>query len=648
MYYLKNVLAFLLIIFVTLSYAAYAGDDERFEWGKVSAEEWAMGAPEAFPEANAMVIFDRGGHLIGRDRIDFNRHVRIKILNEAGIEEVGNLSFGYYKDDKIKGLEAHTITPDGKKHKVKEKFEKSYGDWRTMSFAFPLLEPGCIIEFKYENRNKRWGWVDPWFFQSSIYTLYSEYRLILEEGFTYSSATVNLASYQAQPHVERIMDRRNPGAPKLLEHVWVVENSPAIKDEPYMNFPKSYMASIYNQIVSFETRYGYYPYIKGWPELGKEFIDSQLKDYLRRDDGIEKITDSIIAGIEDPLEKAKAIYNYTRNEIESREDETNPYIGHDKLSEVPELKYATASEKNLLMIKMMEFAGLDAWPVLIGSREKNLFMPEMYHLRQFDRIIGMVNLNDTFYFLDTRSKMGRFGILPPSSRMAGGLCLDSKEPYLVRLILDNPDTHRIDRNVFVVEPDGNVSCSTDVELGGYFAMEYGEELDDQGKDDFLKEHFLDELNTPCTHDDLVVESGENGEVKLHFDYAIDDFVKKLDDLLLIKPIRFAYNENPFKSENRYFPIDFGYPFSYQNTCEIILPDGMAPEELPEPKEEVVNGAGFTQNCIYDGNKIIINCTLKVEHSIFAKESYRTIQNLFAALASSLENQIAIAPVTADE
>lgn len=415
-----------------------------------------------------------------------------------------------------------------------------------------------------------------------------------------------------------------------------------------MNFPESYMASIYNQIVSYETRYGYYPYVKGWPELGKEFIDDYLKDFMRKDEGVEATADSIVAGIEDPLEKARAVYTYVQNEIETRKDETHKYIGHDKLREVIELKFATGSEKNLLLTKMLKYAGLDAWPVLIGNREENLFMPEMYHLRQFDRIISMINLNNTFYFLDSRSQMGKFGILPPSSRMAGGLCLDPKEPYLVRLILDNPDTHRIDRNVFVIAPDGNVTCSTDVDLSGYFAMEYGEELDSKGKEDFLKEHFLDELNVPCTHEDLKVDTQKNGDMNLHLDYSIDDFVKRLDDLLIIKPIRFAYNENPFKSEKRYFPIDFGYPFYFQNTCEIILPDGMAPEELPEPIEAVINGAGFTQNCVYDGKRILINSSLKVDKSIFIKEAYHTLKEMFATIASSAENQIAIAPVTENE
>jgi len=644
----KNTVSFLVIVIMTLSYAVSSAGDDRFDWGKISEEEWAMGAPDDYPEANAVVIFDRGEHLVGRDLINFTRHVRIKILTEAGIKEVGDLSFDYYKDDKIKGLEAHTLIRDGEKFKVEEKFEKSYGNWRSMSFAFPMLEPGCIIEFKYENRNKRWVTIDPWFFQGPIYTHYSEYKLILEEGFTYSSATVNLPSYQAHPKVERIMDWRNPRDPKLLEHVWIVENLPPIKDEPYMSFPESYMASLYNQIVSFETRYGYYPYVKGWADLGKEFIDNFLKDFMKKDGGVEEITDSLIAGIDDPLERATAIYKFVQNEIETRKDETHKFIAHDKLNEVLELKFANGSEKNLLLTKMCEYAGLDAWPVLIGNREENLFMPEMYHLRQFDRIISMINLNNTYYFLDTRSKLGRFGILPPSSRMSGGLCLDPNEPYLVRLILDNPDTRRVDRNVFVIEPDGNVTCSTEVEFCGYFAMEYGEDLEEKGREDFMKECFLDEINAPCTHNDLVVERRENGDMKMHFDYVVDDFVRKLDDLYIVNPIRFAYNENPFKSKERYFPVDFGYPFYYRNTCEIILPEGLAPEELPEPLETVINGAGFAQNCVYDGSKIIINSSFKVEKPIFIKEAYKSIQDLFDVMASSAEDQIVVSSVAANE
>lgn len=640
------------VIFLTvlfpLIYADLTADDDPYKWGKIRDEDWDIGAPADYPEADAVVVFDRGKLFIGRDGNKFKRHLRIKILTEAGVDAVGDLAISYYKDDKIKGLEAHTIFPGGDKQKVKEYFEQKHGSWRTKTFAFPMLSPGCFVELKYENRNERYVTVDPWYFQSNIYTMYSEYVLILEDGFTFSTATINLPSHLAQPKIEKIADRRDFRKPKLIKHTWVVENFPPIKDEPYMNFPESYMASIYNQIVSYQSQYGFYPYVKNWEELGKEFIDDDLDDFVRKEGDIPGLTDRIVAGINDPLEKARAVYYYVQDSIETKNTGSNRYLNLDGLRDVYEQRFANGDEKNVLLTRMLEYCGFESYPVLIGRRDENLFMPELYHWRQFSRLINMVKINNQFYFLDSRSRYGRFGILPPNSRMAGGLCLDPEGSYIVRLILDDPGTRRVDRNIIAIEPDGNVSCSTDVEIGGYFAMESSQALDKSSNEDFLKEKFLEKLDGTYTYSAPTMEKQENGDINMHFDYQVGDVVKNLDDMYIIKPIRFAYKNNPFKSRDRYFPIDFGYPFQYQNITEIIVPEGMVPEELPEPVEYVTTAAGFSQTSVFDGKRIVITSTLKIEQSVFIKEVYRSFQELFDLVASSAENQIVVAPAVANE
>ncbi len=44
----------LMVVLIILA----SGIPAAAEWGKVSAEEWALGAPEDYPEANALILLD--------------------------------------------------------------------------------------------------------------------------------------------------------------------------------------------------------------------------------------------------------------------------------------------------------------------------------------------------------------------------------------------------------------------------------------------------------------------------------------------------------------------------------------------------------------------------------------------------------------
>ena len=81
--------AFRQIIFTCLSISLLAASGHAVQFGKISDEEFALGAPEDYPEANAMIIIDYGAMEITTSNIHLDRIVRIKILTAAGIDEVG-------------------------------------------------------------------------------------------------------------------------------------------------------------------------------------------------------------------------------------------------------------------------------------------------------------------------------------------------------------------------------------------------------------------------------------------------------------------------------------------------------------------------------------------------------------------------------
>ena len=158
----------------------------KMEWEKIDEAELARTSYEEAPEAPAVILFDRGkidiGFIRGTHEINIvsDKYRRIKILNEKGYEHA-DVRIRHYEEEKIDNLEARTILPDGKKIKLdKKEYHKNLlrkgggaGDYYEIIFTFPALEPGCIIEYKYEKKSKYMTFLDKWYFQNELYTFQS-------------------------------------------------------------------------------------------------------------------------------------------------------------------------------------------------------------------------------------------------------------------------------------------------------------------------------------------------------------------------------------------------------------------------------------------------------------------------------------------
>ncbi len=145
---------FLILVSLVISSSVTA---QKF--GKIDDAEWFIAAPDDYPEAGAVIIFDKQSVKVEFKKIKIERHIRIKVLRASGVDEVGDRSVRFYeKYEKLKHFKAHTITPDGKKHKVEKNaiFEKPHNNWVTQSFSFPNVSEGVILEYRYTISKKDW------------------------------------------------------------------------------------------------------------------------------------------------------------------------------------------------------------------------------------------------------------------------------------------------------------------------------------------------------------------------------------------------------------------------------------------------------------------------------------------------------------
>lgn len=630
----------IIILLVVLS----ASNVFSYKFGKIEDEHWQLGPPADYPEANAIIIFSKGKMTVKYDKISTDYHVRIKILTKEGIEDVSEMSFYYYKKDKLKNFKAHTIAPDGKKHKVEKDaiFEKTINYWKEKTFSFPLLEPGCIVEYKYTINSEYFGIIEPWYFQNKIYTLNSQFIVSITTGWAYDYFCSNMKPSKKRPKVEERPDPHGINMRKIKDFTWELENLPPVKDEPYMSSKNDYRSSLKFQIVSYTypSSGNVHYFVESWQDLGDQ-LEKSFDEYCNKRKDIKKIAEKITKNLTTDTEKSKALFDYVKNEYISTNKSYSRYYDHKKISKLLEEKSGTSVEKNILLTELHKAIGLQSWPVYISTRSNSKFSPKNPYLRQFNYIICFVQIGNTWKFLDVFNRNSIYSILSPQCLTDGGFLIDGVNSSLVKMTINEIDSYRIDTTRIYINKEGHAICSTICSFGGYYASNYANKYDKNTPDDFIEKYFEDRLEVPCEISDYKCELDSNNNFTISVNYETDDLVKILDENILITPVSLSYKSNTFKSNKRFFPIDFTYPFTYQNTCEIYF-DGI-PSEIILPEEVIheINGAGVYFSSEIKDSVIFVTQKLVINKPLFKPTFYKKVKGLFEKLSLFSENNVTI-------
>ncbi len=630
-----------LIIVLLLALGSVLADD-KVKLGKIPDEQWQLGAPEDYPEANAVVVHDRAELTISLQNIIVEYLVRIKVLTEAGAEQVGDQAISWHKDyDKVKSLKAHTITPDGKKHKVEKNaiFNSEAGNYKRKAFSFPQVAPGCIVEYAYMVISERFHYLAPWYFQSDIYTLNSSFSVTIPSGFVYNVMYQNVPPQHREAAMSERLDMDSPYAGATVKtYTWKRENLPPITDEPYMSCEDDYRSSLRFQLVRYEDSRHNISFLKDWTQLGEQ-AQGWLDDYCNKDDDIERLARDITAGLASEREKSKAIFDHVTSEYSTTYQYNDWYMAREKMAGLLEEKSGTAEEKNILLVKMHAAANIPAWPVLISLRSHGKLDPGIPDLRQFNYVIAYVQFQSGFEYVDCANKLSLYGLLPPQCLTNGGLLLDGEKSQLVRVREKGVYSGRSDLTRMYVDREGLVTCSSSCDFRGYYASGYGRDYERSKPEEFVEDRLVKRLDIEYTLGDYACRLDSADSFVMTIDYTASDLEEQLDNNLLITPVSYAYRSNPFKSEKRFFPVDFTYPFTYRNAVEVFVQDSVTQFILPEDLSHSISGASFTRECKTTDSSAIVISTLSIEKPEFSPTAYSALRDFFDKVALASEDEV---------
>ncbi len=638
---MKKLNQFLLLI-TCLFVLINSSNAKGIKFGKISKEEFALKECSYEKEASAVILSRTCTVNLYHSMITYNHHVRIKILKEEGIDQA-NIALSYYKNnriDEITNIKGYTISLNdmGKQELVKlDKksifdidVDEHYGEVRI---TMPDVKVGSIIEFKYEKNSQFYSFLDTWYFQDEIPTLYSSIKVNMSESFRY-----NMVMFGS-----KVQEKY----PQLGGKEWVLTDMPSIKEEAYVNNYHDFVEQLRFQLAGYYTRdktsvggaLTFKKTMTSYEELAKEY--SERVYFLGRSNFAKKQLESILDGSENQWGKLEKIYDFVRTNLKWNEK----YRIYPKKSPPNLLKdgVGSNSEINYLLVLLLREAGFDCNPALSRSNNRGLIQKTYPLLSQFDQVLACVELDGKQHFLNACSPYRPYNLVAEEDLNYHAFVLRKENPYWAKIAPNKTnyqyiaisynytDVHKPTSSIILRE-SGYMAAESRKRLSEIKPELWMSELLDVERFDFQVDsvRFKNEKNVNLPFRmkcDLNLENGLNPENDIHY---IDLFNEQ--DL-----------KNPFLKESRQYRIDYNYPRSKTYMVKFILPEGYQFEDYPKAKKIVLDqqAGEFTLRSKLLGNELSIQTSFSINMVSFTKEYYDTLRGFYSQMIKAMGSQVVI-------
>ena len=662
------VLAYVLIFtfFYSNSYA------QEFKLGKVSVAELEEKEHPKDLSAEAAILFKKGETKFRYSDTDGFEVItvvqtRIKIYKKEGYNWA-NQEVNYYLDnsynENVSFSDAYTYNlVNGKIEKTKLKSDGEFTEkinkyWGRKKITMPNVKEGSVIEYEYSIKTRLIGSLRDWYFQSSIPVNYSEYITYIPEYFEYNS---NQKGYVLlETAVEKINRKINyvnvrdykDGTPPTRSNeelnfiekktTYSIKNLPAMKEEAFVNNIDNYTSSISHELSM--TNYPNTPlkyYSTNWESVVKTIYNyDDFGPELNKTGYFEDDVNKLLTGITVDSERIAVVLNFIKSNVK-----WNKYKGYscnDGVKTAYKNKTGNSAEINLMLTAMLRFAGLNANPVIISTRDNGIaFFPSR---TAFNYVIAAVETPAGMILLDATEKYSEPNILPLRDlNWVGRLIRKDGTSTEVNLMPKTLSREAISMNV-VLKADGSVDGKIRRQLSEYNAFEFRKENGDTNSDLYLEK--LENRSKNIEISDYVRENDLDSNKPIVESYTFKDSksVEIINDKIYISPMLFlATSENPFKQEVREYPVDFGYPMLNKYNINLEIPQGYIVESLPASINLATGNdiATFKYMMANADNKIQLSITSTIIAPIVSPDFYPVLKGFYQQMIDKQNEKIVL-------
>jgi transglutaminase-like putative cysteine protease len=665
----------LTILFFTLFF--FKGNAQEFKLGKVSVEELQEKNHPTDSTAVAAILFEKGV-------VDFEYSqndgfvmitevtTRIKIYKKEGYDWA-NKAVRYYIGSNAKETVfiSDAITYNlinGKIEKTKLKSDGEFDEkvnkyWGRKKITMPNVKVGSVVEFKYRMRSSRFSELTEWSFQSSIPVNFSEFKTFIPEYFVYSpnlkgfiSPKITtekhnkIISYSYRPEAEPGESTTSSSSQEKLEFsetrtAYLAENLPAMKEEAYVNNIANYSTSISHELSV--VRFPNQPYktlSTDWASVTKTIYDyDDFGPELNKTGYFEEDLKLVIAGLNTPEEKITAILNYVKTTVK-----WNDYYGYscnDGVKKAYKDKTGNVAEINLMLTAMLRHIGLTANPVLVSTRSNGIAL--FPNRTAFNYVIAAVEMANGLVLLDASDRFSTPNVLPLRALNWVGRLIRKDGTSIEVDLMPKASSNDVVVMNYEIDANGKVSGDLKRQRTDYNAMIFREKVVDVKEDIYLEKLENENNKIEINEYSRTSEKDLKAPIVEMFSYSGSNFSEIIAGSIYINPMLFfAVEQNPFKQENREYPIDYGFPFIDRYSIAIKIPAGYKVETIPTPlllnMQDNLGSFKFIINA--SGNLIQLVIAHQINTPIITPEYYPMLKEFYQKMIEKQNEKIVLIKV----
>lgn len=650
-----------LILFI-LSLCGFQLQSQNYKFGKVSKQEVLQKEHPLQKDANAAVLYRNQ-----KIYYDFNKHEgfnliteiheRIKIYNKEGFDwatkEIRKYTGSSKKEDlvQLKGYTYNII--DGKLEEEKlrndEIFEEVTSKYNeSTKFTMPAVTEGSVIELTYKIKSPFLGSIGRTPLQYLIPLDKLELEVLIPEFFTFSKY-LNLRSllkFDVEQTKENfsynytstsrsgnkvVSSTASHNSVNYLLNVYSVkrENIPALKKEPHVENLHTYAA-----FIDWELMFTKFPnsmvenYSETWESVANSiYNDLGIADELNKDNYYDDELDVVISGLSDPKMKAEAIFDFVKQRVK-----WNDYLGfypENGTKKAFKEGSGNTGDINLLLISMLRYAKLNAHPVLLSTPSNGV---PLYPTRDgFNYVIAGLELDGEIVLMDATDPKAAIGELPKRARNWRGRLLKEKDKSSwINLMPTYISENSIKMNY---KFDGSgVEGMNWKSYSGLIAKKFRQDHSSVEQNNDIENRLSTVSNIQISDYEIENKDKLGAEILEKFNFELASASENIGDKVYLKPLLFdGMQENPYKEEERHYPVYLDFPEMKSYSVNIMLPDGYNIVSLPESTVVKLGEDDGQFKFIVNGNGNVIRLTSMItfKKTAFLPSEYDFLKKFYA-------------------
>lgn len=608
-------------------------------------EEPGHDYPFEFLQKNVTIRFRETA---GRIEAVLEYHNRIRVLSDDPVHwaEAALVGIPWLHDselEEITGIEGATHLPDGTiipLDPAEVRTVEYHAGYRISEFIMPGVRKGSILEYRYRIHRR---WLDelPDFFLSARVPVRSAHVAIHNEEYiryevTPSNVGVDLHHLEEltdTSSLPRVFTLRRP-EPVSVEH-WIAREIPPVGEEIYISSLADLSARLHFQMSEFGRPRQ--PLENSW-----EWVVAQIRrgrnnpyDWIRALEPLRELG----RGMARDGAEWQEIFRYLNRsvtfngvhrafpenswqEIGEAEEWSEPLLGGEP---------ADQATINLMLLALLDGAGVDAHPVYLSGRDAGRINPLFPSLFQFTQMIVAVQEADgSNHLVDASWPDSRPGLIPVGSWNRTGLEL-MREGF--RWVEVRPESSRFVLDLALdaeLSEYGELSGKIRIRSEGYPAREMERRLrSTESPAEVIQESFF------SIYSDAVIESAQvepaerEGEVALSARFRIPGYGYSFREGLQFQPLVIGHLfQNPFPGASRTVPVTLDAPERLDVKYRISLPPGYGVEQTRGSEVTRITGAELREEYRLEGRELNYTFGVRIDRVEYSPDEYRDLRRFY--------------------